>query len=30
LSGFGLPSATGEQSEAYDRIVIEFFVRNLR
>lgn len=30
LSGFSLPSATGEQSEAYDRIVIEFFVRNLR
>ena len=30
LSGFSLPSATGEQSEAYDRIVIEFFARNLR
>ena len=30
LSGFGLPSATGEQGEAYDRIVIEFFARNLR
>jgi len=29
LSGFSLPSATGEQSEAYDRIVIEFFARNL-
>lgn len=29
LSGFSLPSATGEQGEAYDRIVIEFFVRNL-
>ena len=30
LSGFSLPSATGEQSEAYDRNVIEFFARNLR
>ncbi|HEX5966353.1 MAG TPA: hypothetical protein VFY51_10500, partial [Pyrinomonadaceae bacterium] len=30
LSGFSLPSATGEQGEAYDRIVIEFFDRNLR
>jgi len=30
LSGFSLPSATGEQSEAYDRVVIEFFARNLR
>jgi pimeloyl-ACP methyl ester carboxylesterase len=30
LSGFSLPSATGEQGEAYDRIVIEFFARNLR
>ena len=30
LSGFSLPSATGEQSEAYDRIVIEFFARSLR
>src|SRR5829696_3727906 len=30
LSGFDLPSATGEQGEAYDRIVIEFFDRNLR
>jgi pimeloyl-ACP methyl ester carboxylesterase len=30
LSGFNLPSATGVQSEAYDRIVIEFFDRNLR
>lgn len=30
LSGFNLPSATGEQGEAYDRIVIEFFDRNLR
>lgn len=30
LSGFNLPSTTGEQGEAYDRIVIEFFARNLR
>jgi pimeloyl-ACP methyl ester carboxylesterase len=30
LSGYSLPSATGEQGEAYDRIVIEFFDRNLR
>jgi pimeloyl-ACP methyl ester carboxylesterase len=30
LSGFSLPSATGEQGEAYDRIVIEFFARNLK
>jgi pimeloyl-ACP methyl ester carboxylesterase len=30
LSGFSLPSATGEQGEAYDRIVIEFFDRSLR
>jgi pimeloyl-ACP methyl ester carboxylesterase len=30
LSGFSLPSATGEQGEAYDRIVIDFFDRNLR
>ena len=30
LSGFSLPSATGEQGEAYDRVVIEFFDRNLR
>jgi pimeloyl-ACP methyl ester carboxylesterase len=30
LSGFNLPSATGEQGEAYDRIVIEYFDRNLR
>lgn len=29
LSGFGLPSVTGEQGEAYDRVVIEFFARNL-
>lgn len=30
LSGFNLPSATGEQGEAYDRIVIDYFDRNLR
>lgn len=30
LSGFSLPSATGEQGEAYDRVVIEYFDRNLR
>jgi len=30
LSGYSLPSTTGEQGEAYDRIVIEFFARNLR
>jgi len=30
LSGFNLPSATGEQGEAYDRIVIEFFDQHLR
>ncbi len=30
LSGFNLPSTTGEQGEAYDRIVIDFFDRNLR
>jgi len=30
LSGFGLPSVTGEQGEAYDRVVIEFFARNRR
>ena len=30
LSGFSLPSATGEQGETYDRVVIEFFYRNLR
>jgi len=29
LSGFSLPSATGEQGEAYDRVVIDFFARNL-
>lgn len=30
LSGYSLPSATGEQGEAYDRIVIEFFARSVR
>jgi pimeloyl-ACP methyl ester carboxylesterase len=30
LSGYSLPSATGVQGEAYDRIVIDFFDRNLR
>lgn len=30
LTGFTLASATGEQGEAYDRPVIDFFVRNLR
>lgn len=30
LTGFNLPSATGEQGEGYDRRVIEFFDRNLR
>ena len=30
LSGFTLPSATGEQGESYDRPVIDFFVKNLR
>jgi pimeloyl-ACP methyl ester carboxylesterase len=30
LTGFRLPSATGEQGEGYDRRVIEFFDRNLR
>jgi pimeloyl-ACP methyl ester carboxylesterase len=29
-TGFNLPSATGEQSEAYDRHVIDFFDKNLR
>jgi len=29
LSGFSLPSATGEQGEAYDRVVIDYFARNL-
>ena len=30
LSGFSLPSATGEQGEAYDRVVIDFFDSYLR
>lgn len=30
VSGFSLPSATGEQGEGYDRPVIDFFNRNLR
>jgi hypothetical protein len=30
LSGFDLPSVTGEQGEAYDRVVIDYFDRNLR
>lgn len=30
ISGLNLPSATGEQSEAYDRLVIEFFDKSLR
>lgn len=30
LTGFNLPSATGEQGEAYDRRVIDFFDRVLR
>ena len=30
LTGFNLPSATGEQGEAYDRRVIDFFDRALR
>lgn len=30
LTGFRLPSATGEQGEGYDRLVIDFFDRNLR
>jgi pimeloyl-ACP methyl ester carboxylesterase len=30
LSGFSLPSATGEQGEAYDRVVIDFFDTHLR
>ena len=30
LTGFTLASATGEQGEAYDRPVIDFFARNLR
>jgi pimeloyl-ACP methyl ester carboxylesterase len=30
LSGFRIPSATGEQGEAYDRVVIDFFDTHLR
>lgn len=30
LTGYNLPSATGEQGEAYDRRVIDFFDRSLR
>ncbi len=30
LTGMALPSATGEQGEAYDRIVIDFFDKYLR
>lgn len=30
LTGFTLPSATGEQGESYDRPVIDFFAKNLR
>lgn len=30
LTGFTLPSATGEQGEGYDRPVIDFFVKHLR
>ena len=30
LTGFRLPSATGEEGEAYDRRVIDFLDRNLR
>jgi len=30
LSGLNLPSATGEQGEGYDRIVIDYFDRYLR
>jgi esterase/lipase len=30
LSGYSIPSTTGEQGEAYDRVVIEYFDRNLR
>jgi pimeloyl-ACP methyl ester carboxylesterase len=30
LTGYTLPSATGEQGEAYDRPVIDFFITNLR
>jgi uncharacterized protein len=30
LTGYNLPSATGEQGEGYDRRVIDFFDKNLR
>ena len=30
LSGLRMPSATGEQGEGYDRIVIDYFDRYLR
>jgi hypothetical protein len=30
LTGFTLPSATGEQGERYDRPVIEFFLKSLQ
>ena len=30
LTGFNLPSATGEQGEGYDRIVIDYIDKNLR
>jgi hypothetical protein len=30
LTGFTLPSATGEQGEAYDRPVIDFFMKSLQ
>jgi hypothetical protein len=30
LTGFKLPSATGEQGEGYDRVVIDFLDRNFR
>lgn len=30
LTGYNLPAATGEQGEAYDRRVIDFFDKNLR
>jgi len=30
LTGLSLPSATGEQGEGYDRIVIDFFDKYLR
>ena len=30
LSGFSIPSATGEQGEAYDRVIIDYFDTHLR